>query len=125
MLLAQWTAQFCAEAGLLRDGIGIQTGAGGTSLSVGLHFHEQLKNNGWKSRFGFGGSTQYMVKMLEDGVIDYILDAQAFDLEAVRSVRENKNHIDLSVYQSYNFHSKGNYTSLIDIVILGDRKRVV
>lgn len=119
LLLAQWTAQFCAEAGLLRDGIGIQTGAGGTSLSVGLHFHEQLKNNGWKARFGFGGSTQYMVKMLEDGVMDYILDAQAFDLEAVRSVRENKNHIDLSVYQSYNFHSKGNYTSLIDIVILG------
>ena len=119
LLLAQWTAQFCAEAGLLRNGIGIQTGAGGTSLSVGLHFHEQLKNNGWKARFGFGGSTQYMVKMLEDGVMDYILDAQAFDLEAVRSVKDNKNHIDLSVYQSYNFHSKGNYTSLIDIVILG------
>ncbi|MDR1459812.1 MAG: hypothetical protein LBI60_06330 [Bacteroidales bacterium] len=119
LLLAEWTAQFCAEAGLLKDGIGIQTGAGGTSLSVGLHFHEQLKNNKWKARFGFGGSTQYLVNMLEDGVIDYILDAQAFDLEAVRSVRENRNHIDLSVLQAYNYHSKGNYTSLTDIVILG------
>jgi citrate lyase subunit alpha/citrate CoA-transferase len=119
LLLAEWTAQFCAEAGLLKDGIGIQTGAGGTSLSVGLHFHEQLKQNNWKARFGFGGSTQYLVNMLEDGVLDYILDAQAFDLEAVRSVRENKNHIDLSVFQAYNYHSKGNYTSLTDIVILG------
>ncbi|MDR1180471.1 MAG: citrate lyase subunit alpha [Bacteroidales bacterium] len=119
LLLAEWTAQFCAEAGLLKDGIGIQTGAGGTSLSVGLHFHEQLKNNKWKARFGFGGSTQYLVNMLEDGVIDYILDGQAFDLEAVRSVRENRNHIDLSVLQAYNYHSKGNYTSLTDIVILG------
>ena len=119
LLLAEWTAQFCAEAGLLHDGVGIQTGAGGTSLSVGLHFHEQLKANGWKARFGFGGSTQYLVKMLEDGVMDYILDGQAFDLEAVRSVRENVNHIDLSVFQSYNYHSKGNYTSLTDIVILG------
>jgi len=119
LLLAEWTAQFCAEAGLLKDGIGIQTGAGGTSLAVGLHFHEQLKENNWKARFGFGGSTQYLVNMLEDGVMDYILDAQAFDLEAVRSVRENKNHIDLSVFQAYNYHSKGNYTSLTDIVILG------
>jgi citrate lyase subunit alpha/citrate CoA-transferase len=119
LLLAEWTAQFCAEAGLLKDGAGIQTGAGGTSLSVGLHFHEQLKNNQWKARFGFGGSTQYLVNMLEEGVMDYILDAQAFDLEAVRSVKENRNHIDLSVLQAYNYHSKGNYTSLTDIVILG------
>ncbi|NCA80241.1 MAG: citrate lyase subunit alpha [Sphingobacteriia bacterium] len=119
LLLAEWTAQFCSEAGLLKDGVGIQTGAGGTSLSVGLHFHEQLKANNWKARFGFGGSTQYMVKMLEDGVLDYLLDAQAFDLEAVRSVKENVNHIDLSVFQAYNYHSKGNYTSMTDIVILG------
>jgi citrate lyase subunit alpha/citrate CoA-transferase len=119
LLLAEWTARFCAEAGLLKDGVGIQTGAGGTSLAVGLHFHEQLKNNHQKARFGFGGSTQYLVNMLEDGVMDYILDAQAFDLEAVRSVKENRNHIDLSVFQAYNYHSKGNYTSLTDIVILG------
>lgn len=60
-----------------------------------------------------------MVKMLEDGVLDYLLDAQAFDLEAVRSVKRNVNHIDLSVFQAYNYHSKGNYTSMTDIVILG------
>ncbi len=119
LLLAEWTARFCSEAGLLKDGVGIQTGAGGTSLSVGLHFHEQLKANNQKARFGFGGSTQYMVKMLEDGVLDYILDAQAFDLEAVQSIKNNINHIDLSVFQAYNYHSKGNYTSMTDIVILG------
>ena len=119
LLLAEWTAQFCEEAGLLKDGCGIQTGAGGTSLAVGLYFEKMLKETGQKARFGFGGSTQYMVKMLEDGVLDYILDAQAFDLEAVKSVRENSNHIDLSVLQAYNYHSKGNYTSMTDIVILG------
>lgn len=118
-LLAEWTAQFCTEAGLLRDGVGVQTGAGGTSLSVGLHFHEQLKANNWKARFGFGGSTQYLVNMLEDGVMDYILDGQAFDLEAVRSMRDNVNHIDFSVVQAYNYHSKGNFAMLTDIVILG------
>jgi citrate lyase subunit alpha/citrate CoA-transferase len=119
LLLAEWTAQFCAEADLLKDGAGIQTGAGGTSLAVGLHFHKLLKESNRKARFAFGGSTQYLVDMLEDDVLDYILDAQAFDMDAVRSIKENKNHIDLSVMQAYNYHSKGNYTSLTDIVILG------
>lgn len=119
LLLAEWTAKFCEEAGLLKDGCGIQTGAGGTSLAVGLYFEEMLKKTNQKARFGFGGSTQYLVKMLENGVLDYILDAQSFDLEAVKSVRENANHIDLSVFQAYNYHSKGNYTSMTDIVILG------
>lgn len=119
LLLAEWTAQFCDEAGLLRDGCGIQTGAGGTSLAVGLYFEKMLMERGQKARFGFGGSTKYMVQMLQNGVLDYILDAQAFDLDAVRSARENPNHIDLSVFQAYNYHSKGNYTSMTDIVILG------
>ncbi len=119
LLLAEWTAQFCDEAGLLRDGCGIQSGAGGTSLAVGIYFEQMLKERGQKARFAFGGSTKYLVRMLEDGVLDYILDAQAFDLDAVRSARENPNHIDLSVLQAYNYHSKGNYTSMTDIMILG------
>lgn len=119
LLLAELTAQFCDEAGLLREGCGIQSGAGGTSLAVGIYFEQMLKERKQKARFGFGGSTKYLVQMLEGGVLDYILDAQAFDLEAVRSARENPNHIDLSVLQAYNYHSKGNYTSMTDIMILG------
>lgn len=119
LLLAEWTAQFCDEAGLLRDGCGMQSGAGGTSLAVGIYMEQILKSRGEKARFAFGGSTKYMVQMLENGSLDYILDAQAFDLEAVRSARENPNHIDLSVFQAYNYHSKGNYTSMTDIMILG------
>lgn len=119
LLLAEWTAQFCDEAGLLRDGCSIQSGAGGTSLAVGIYFEKILKERDQKARFAFGGSTKYLVQMLENGTLDYILDAQAFDLEAVRSVRENPNHIDLSVLQAYNYHSKGNYTSMTDIMILG------
>ncbi|MDD4215276.1 MAG: citrate lyase subunit alpha, partial [Bacteroidales bacterium] len=119
LLLAEWTAQFCDEAGLLHEGCSMQSGAGGTSLAVGVYLDQILKSRGEKARFAFGGSTKYMVQMLESGTLDYILDAQAFDLEAVRSARENDRHIDLSVFQAYNFHSKGNYTSMTDIMILG------
>jgi len=34
-----------------------------------------------------------MVQMLEEGTMDYILDAQAFDLDAVNSIGNNANHI--------------------------------
>ncbi len=119
LLIADLTARFCEEAGILGDKCCFQFGAGGTSLAIGLYFHEILKKNAWKARFAFGGSTQYMVKMLEEGTLEYILDAQAFDLEAVRSVRENHNHQDVSIFHAYNYHSKGNYTTMMDVVILG------
>lgn len=119
LLIAQLTASFLEKSGILKDGITMQAGAGGTSLAIAVFVHEILKKNGWKSKFGFGGSTKYMVKMLEEGQMGYILDAQAFDLDAVRSVEKNPNHIPYPVFNAYNYHSKGNLTSLMDIMILG------
>jgi len=78
-----------------------------------------LKARNWKAKFGFGGSTKYMVEMLEQGQMGYILDAQAFDLDAVASVERNDNHIPYPVFNAYNYHSKGNLTSMMDIMILG------
>lgn len=119
LLIAELTARFCEVTGLLRDGCAMQAGAGGISLAIADFMDKILRQKGWKARFGFGGSTQYMVKMLEEGSMEHILDAQAFDLEAVRSVRENANHHAVSIFHAYNFHSKGNYTSMMDIMILG------
>jgi citrate lyase subunit alpha/citrate CoA-transferase len=119
LLIAELTAKFLERSGILKDGVTIQAGAGGTSLAIAVFVSEMLKQKGWKSKFGFGGSTKYMVKMLEDGLMGHILDAQVFDLEAVRSVSENPNHIPYPVFNAYNFHSKGNLTSMMDIMILG------
>jgi citrate lyase subunit alpha/citrate CoA-transferase len=119
LLIAELTASFLEKSGILKDGVTMQAGAGGTSLAIAVFADEILKKKGWKSKFGFGGSTKYMVKMLEEGRMGYILDAQAFDLDAVRSVENNPNHIPFPVFNAYNFHSKGNLTSMIDIMILG------
>jgi len=78
-----------------------------------------LKERGMKARFARGGSNKYLVKMLEDGLVDYILDGQTFDLDGVRSMRENPNHLNTSPFTSYNYHGKGNFASMIDVVILG------
>jgi citrate lyase subunit alpha/citrate CoA-transferase len=119
LLIAEMTAAFLEKSGILKDGITMQAGAGGTSLAIAVYLHQILKQKGWKAKFGFGGSTKYMVNMLEDGQMGVILDAQAFDLDAVRSVEENANHVPYPVFNAYNYHSKGNLTSMMDIMILG------
>ena len=119
LLIAEYAARFIAEAGIMRDGFSFQAGAGGTSLSFAIFLSEMMKEAGIKARFVRGGSTQYLVKMLEEGLTDYILDGQTFDLEGVRSMRENPHHINTSPFTSYNYHVKGNFASMLDCVVLG------
>ncbi len=78
-----------------------------------------MREKGIKARFARGGSNQYLVDMLEEGLIDYILDGQTFDLAGVRSMRENPNHVNTSPFTSYNYHGKGNFAGIVDVAILG------
>lgn len=119
LLLAEMTAQFCDETGIIHDGFSFQAGAGGTALSIGVYFADILRERGMKARFARGGSNKYLVNMLEEGLVDYILDGQTFDLEGVRSMRENEGHLNTSPFTSYNYHGKGNFASQVDVVILG------
>ena len=119
LLLAEWTAQFCDEAGIIHDGFSFQAGAGGTALSIGIYFADILRERGWKARFARGGSNKYLVNMLEEGLTEYILDGQSFDLDGVRSMRENPRHVNTSPFTSYNYHGKGNFASMVDVTILG------
>ncbi len=119
LYIADLTAQFCDAAGLIREGFSFQAGAGGTALAIGNYFGEIMRQKGVKARFARGGSNQYLVGLLEEGLVEYILDGQTFDLEGVRSMRENAHHTDTSPFTSYNYHSKGNFASILDIAILG------
>jgi len=119
LLLAEMTARFCEHAGIIKDGFSFQAGAGGTALSIGIYFAELLKAKGMKARFARGGSNKYLVNMLNEGLVDFILDGQTFDLDGVKSMRENPNHVNTSPFTSYNYHGKGNFASMLDVVILG------
>jgi citrate lyase subunit alpha / citrate CoA-transferase len=119
LLIAEMTAQFCEATGIIRDGFSFQAGAGGTALSIGIYFGEIMRRKGIKARFARGGSNKYLVEMLEEGLVEYILDGQTFDLEGVRSMRDNSGHTWTSPFTSYNYHSKGNFAGMVDVVILG------
>ncbi len=119
LLIAEYIAQFVEAAGFIKDGFSFQAGAGGINLAFLEFLKAKMKQKGVKARFVRGGSTKYLVEMLEEGLTDYILDGQTFDLEGVRSMRENPNHINTSPFTSYNYHGKGNFASMIDFVVLG------
>ena len=117
--IAEMTARFVKEAGIMRDGFSFQAGAGGTALSFAIFLMEMMREEGIKARFVRGGSTQYLMRMLEEGLTEHILDGQTFDLEGVRSMRENPTHVNTSPFTSYNYHGKGNFASMLDCVVLG------
>jgi len=119
LLIAEYAAQFAQAAGLVKEGWSFQAGAGGISLAFTLFVRDLMREMGVKARFVRGGSTRYLVEMLETGLTDYILDGQTFDLEGVRSMRENPRHIMTSPFNSYNYHGKGNIASILDCAVLG------
>jgi citrate lyase subunit alpha/citrate CoA-transferase len=78
-----------------------------------------MKEAGVKARFVSGGSTQYLVDLMRDGLTDYILDGQTFDLAAVESIARDPRHVATSPFTSYNYHGKGNFASMVDAAVLG------
>jgi len=119
LYIAELTAKFVQAAGIMKAGFSFQSGAGGTALAFAIYLKEMMIEAGIKARFIRGGSTKYLVEMLEEGLTDYILDGQTFDLEGVRSMRENSGHVNTSPFTSYNWHGKGNFASMLDAVVLG------
>lgn len=119
LLISEYIARFVRDAGIMKDGFSFQAGSGGISLAFVQYLKEMMKAAGVKARFVRGGSTKYLVELLEEGLTDYILDGQTFDLAAVESIANNPRHVPSTPFTSYNYHGKGNIASLIDVTILG------
>jgi citrate lyase subunit alpha/citrate CoA-transferase len=119
LLIAEYVAQFARDAGIVKDGFSFQAGAGGIALAFVQFLRDIMKRMNVRARFVRGGSTKYLVSLLEEGLTDYILDGQTFDLEGVRSMRENPSHVDTSPFTSYNYHGKGIFATLVDMTVLG------
>src|SRR6476659_3700151 len=117
--IAELVALFLREAGIMRNGFSFQAGAGGIALAFVSYLKQMMKHAGVKARFVRGGSTKYLVELLEEGLTDYILDGQTFDLDGVRSIASNPRHVATSPFTSYNYHGKGNFASMVDAVVLG------
>lgn len=117
LLIAEYVAQFIEEAGYL--GAPFQAGAGGIALAFIQFLAARMRARGVKAPFARGGSTEHLVRMLDEGLIGAILDGQSFDLAGVASLRDNPRHVATSPLTSYNYHSKGNFASQVGVAVVG------
>ena len=119
LLIAGLTARFIEETGIMREGFSFQAGAGGISLASTVFLADRMRRRGLKASFAHGGATGILVGLLEEGLIGSIIDLQSFDLEAVRSCRDNPRHIESTPFDSYGPRSAGCAASMLDVAILG------
>ena len=119
LLIAKKAMDLIRSSGLLKDGFTFQAGAGGISLAVTKYIHDYMKKNNIVGNFGMGGTTEYLVKMLEDGVMRKILTVQAFDLYCIKSLKEDYRHTEITTSLYANIFSKGCAVNKLDVVVLG------
>lgn len=117
--IAKLTTEVMKASGLIKNGMSFQTGAGGTSLAVAAELKDIMKKDNIIGSFAAGGTTGYIVEMLEEGLFNSIFDVQCFDLKAVESYRENPKHQAMSASMYANPHNKGAVVNNLDIMILG------
>lgn len=119
LTIAKYASKVIEYSGILKDGFSFQTGAGGASLAAAHYLKEIMKEKDIIGSFGMGGITKYFVDFLEEGLFKKLIDVQCFDLEAVRSIKSNPNHLEVSASFYANPDSKGAAVDNLDIVILG------
>ena len=116
--IARYATGVLDELGLIKDGMSMQTGAGGTSLAVASYVKDLMKQRQIKGSFASGGITGYFTDMLEEGLFDELFDVQCFDLKAVQSIGKNKTHYAMSGSRYANCYDD-NIVDKLDFVILG------
>ena len=119
LLIARYAAQLVEASPYFKNGISFQTGAGGIPLAVTAFLKEAMIRRKIKGSFGLGGITGYFVELLKEGLLEKLMDVQSFDLEAVRSIAENPNHIEISADWYANPWNAGAAVNMLDVVILG------
>jgi len=117
--IAKLAAAAVVASGYLVDGFNFQGGAGGISLAATKFVGEEMSRAGIIGGFAMGGGTKLIVDMLHRGTVRTILDGQAFDLDAIVSLREDTNHVIMDPGHYANYDSRGCSTYMLDAAFLG------
>lgn len=117
--IAENAAKVIQAAGLIKDGFSFQTGAGGASLATASFVRKMMEKDNVTGSFALGGITGYMVDMLEKGLFKKLIDVQGFDLEAIKSIASNPNHLEVGADFYASPFNAGCAVNQLDAVILG------
>ena len=119
LIMAENCAKFVAATPYFQDGFIYQTGVGGASIASTGFMAEMMRERGIKMGLGLGGISAPMVRLLEEGLIEKLVDTQDFDLDAVQSLQNNPSrHLEITASEYANPMNKGAYVNKLDFVIL-------
>lgn len=118
LMIAQKVADVIDATDFFRNGFSLQMGSGGASLATVRFMKEKMIKKNIKASFALGGITGQIVQLHEEGFIKKILDVQSFDLEAARSLKDNRFHQQISASYYASPNSKGSAVNQLDFVIL-------
>ena len=117
--MAQMAVKCIDAAGLLKDGMSFQTGAGGATLAVSVYLKEKMLNQGIVGSFILGGITSYSVDLQESGCFKSLIDVQSFDTVSAADIATNPNHIEVSGLQYGSAVAKTSCMATLDTAMLG------
>ncbi len=107
-------------AGVVQDGFNFQVGSG-AGLLVLEKMLRKMRAEGIRAGFTVGGSMEYHVDMLEEGLIELYLDGQCFQPSPrlFHSLLHNPRHVEVSTPMYYSPACKQEACGLMDVVVLG------
>jgi citrate lyase subunit alpha / citrate CoA-transferase len=114
--------KYCVDlmdaAGIIKNDMIFQAGAGGISLAALKYLGERLQEKNMVAGCSTGGLTEFIVNMYNNKVLKQVNCCQCFDTVAVNFVKE---HLESqSTIGEYSDHSmKGRNTDRLDTVVLG------
>ena len=121
--LKQGIAYRCIElmdaAGIIKNGMTFQSGAGGISLAVTKYLGEILEEKELTADFAIGGITKYLTDIYEKGRINKLYFGQCFDSHCVSFLSKNPGIPLLNVGHYADPTSKGRSIDNLDVVVLG------
>lgn len=119
LMIASRAAAVVAAAGHVRDGLSLQTGAGGSSLATASAVGDLMRKAGCQGSFLSGGICGPHVDLVRAGVFRKIWDVQCFDRAAVDSYASDPWHFAMSAARYASPLEPQSIASQLDVVILG------
>ncbi len=118
LMMAENVAKVIAATPYFKDGFSFQTGVGGPSLAVNRFLESHMTDKGIKMKFALGGTSSSICKLQDKGLVEYILDTQDFDQDAIDHLFKNPKHLEISLSEYANPGNKGAYVNMLDFVVL-------
>lgn len=116
--IARQCVDLMDAAGLIKDGMVFQSGAGGISLAALKYLGERLKEKNVVAACATGGLTKFIIDIYKAGHVKKIYYSQVFDTESIRFI-QNDPGIPADIGHYADPTSKGRTADSLDVVVLG------